>query len=168
MRNLTLRPFSNALNWRLKACNSYDRTILNAIKHKILVVDGSRATRKMVELKLSDEQFSVQAAAGANQALAKAHRELFSLVTTAISLPDEDCRKFIADLRRVPGYQNTPVLVVSGDEVPENYFEAELGVTAVLTKGEGIDALVEAIHRYTPEKAPSAEDATTAIFTILQ
>lgn len=136
--------------------------------HKILVVDGSRAIRKMVELRLSDEHVSVLAAAGGNQALAKAHRELCSLVTTAISLPDEDCRKFIADLRRVPGYQNTPVLVISGDDVPEDYFDANLNVAAVLTKSDGIDALIDAIHYHMPNQAPTAEDATTAIFTIPQ
>lgn len=122
----------------------------------------------MVEIKLAGEQVEVHTAAGGNQALAKAHRDLFSLVTTAISLPDEDCRKFIADLRRVPGYQGTPILVVSGDEVPDAYFDHELEVGSVLKKSDGIDALIDAILYHMPDQEPTADDATTAVFSIPQ
>lgn len=115
------------------------------MKQTVLVVDGSRAARKMLELKLKKHEVEVIHAASANQALAKLHRYPVSVITTAYALPDEDCSKFIAEVRNTPGFENTPVIVVSGDELDASAFDAELKVARIFPKSLGIAHLTEEI-----------------------
>ncbi len=135
---------------------------------KILIVDGSRAMRKMLELKLNHEDIEVDLAVSANQALGKAHRQLYSLVTTAASLPDEDTQKFVSDLRRVPGYQHTSLLVVTGNDVDPTDFDPRLNIDAIFPKSKGIDALASEILRHMPDSPPTLDETTTMLFTFPQ
>ena len=112
---------------------------------RVLIVDSSRAARKMLELKLNGPNLEVIHAASANQALAKLHRYEISLITTAMALPDENCASFIAEIRQTPGFEDTPIIVLTGDELEENAFEPELKITRVCQKSLGIPRLTECI-----------------------
>ncbi|HHJ18282.1 MAG TPA: response regulator [Gammaproteobacteria bacterium] len=108
---------------------------------RILIVDGSRAVRKMLQLTLRNENFEVTIAASSNQALAKLGRQHYDLVCTSMMLPDESGIAFIAAARRRPGYRFTPILLVTGNDINATELEPELGITGIIQKSEGIPAL---------------------------
>ncbi len=111
----------------------------------VLIIDSSRAARKMLELKLKAQGVDVIHAASANQALAKLHRHEISLITTAKALPDENCEAFIAEVRKTPGFENTPIIVLTGDEVDESSFDPDLKISRICQKSLGIDRLTDCI-----------------------
>ena len=111
----------------------------------VLIVDSSRAARKMLELKLKAHGVDVLHAASANQALAKLHRHAISLITTAKALPDENCAAFISEIRNTQGFENTPIIVLTGDEVDESSFDPKLRIDRICQKSLGIGPLTECI-----------------------
>jgi CheY-like chemotaxis protein len=121
---------------------------------RVLIVDSSKATRKMLELKLKGPHLEVIHAASANQALAKLHRQEISLITTAKALPDDHCSAFIAEIRQTPGFEDIPIIVLTGDEVDETTFDPDLRITRICQKSLGIAQLTECI-RETLATSPS-------------
>ena len=123
----------------------------------VLIVDSSRATRKMLELKLKAHGVEVLHAASANQALAKLHRHPISLITTAKALPDEQCSAFIAGIRNTHGFENTPIIVLTGDEVSEASFDPELKISRICQKSLGIGPLTNCILETLAESPESSQ-----------
>ena len=111
----------------------------------VLIVDSSKAARKMLELKLKKHDVEVLHAASANQALAKLHRHPISLITTAKVLPDEQCAAFIADIRSTHGFEDTPIIILTGDEVSKASFPPELKISRICQKSLGIGPLTDYI-----------------------
>ena len=123
----------------------------------VLIVDSSRAARKMLELKLKAHGVEVLHAASANQALAKLHRHAISLITTAKALPDEQCAAFIAEIRSTHGFENTPIIVLTGDEISEESFDPELKISRICQKSLGIGPLTDCILETLAESPESSQ-----------
>ncbi len=128
-----------------------------AMAQTVLIIDSSRAARKMLEVKLKAHGVEVIHAASANQALAKLHRHEISLITTAKALPDENCAAFIAEIRKTHGFENTPIIVLTGDEVDASSFDPGLQINRICQKSLGIGPLTDCILETLAESPESSQ-----------
>jgi two-component system cell cycle response regulator len=118
---------------------------------RIMLVDGSDATRKMVGQLLRKQLKDVEVVCfhTAREALGTLKLEHFDLISTALALPDMDGMAFTDELRKIGGHESTPVIVVSGDAAGLKGGE-DSEVTAFFDKSRGIKALVEFIADHLP------------------
>ncbi|MGV6857993.1 MAG: response regulator [bacterium] len=114
---------------------------------RVLVVDGSRAMRRILSRKLETLGIDTVEAASSNQALAKLNQHRISLITTALLLPDEDGLAFIKAARENHLYAQTPIFVVSSDKrvCTELDPRDELHISQVIDKSKGLDYLIQNI-----------------------
>lgn len=101
----------------------------------------------MLQLTLRNEDFEVTLAASSNQALAKISRQQYDLICTSMILPDEPGTDFIAAARQRASYHDTPILLVTGDDISASELDADLRITAIVQKSQGIPALASQLHR---------------------
>lgn len=123
------------------------------MSNSILVVDGSTLSRQLITRRL-DEALPgarVTAVGSETEALARLEQERFSLVTTALLLPDADGLDLCRRIRHSKRHHYTPVIVISSDADQRliregyaagvtDYFDKSLGFQAF---GEFIKALLE-------------------------
>ena len=86
----------------------------------ILAVDDSRSLRQMVNFSLKSAGYGVTEAADGIEALALAKQQQFDLVLTDQNMPNMDGLTLIKQLRQLPGFERTPILMLtteSGDEM---------------------------------------------------
>ncbi len=107
------------------------------MKRRLLIVDGSRTVRHLLERHLSRAGWQVDCAGSTNQALAKLTRGSYDLVTTGLQLPDEPGELFAAALRAQHGHRDVPLVVLSGDADAAARLDPSLRVAAVLDKRAG-------------------------------
>lgn len=148
-----------------------------AASPKLMLVDGSDATRKMVERLLAKRlpELQVESSPSAAQALERLTSDRFDLISTALVLPDEDGLAFVRQVRELGNHHWTPIIVVSGDSDQRSHSEGfGAGVTAFFDKSEGLNALVEFIHTYLDRvgrpvaRVLYVEDSPTAAMQVRQ
>ncbi len=122
------------------------------MKPRVLVVDGSRAMRRILSRKLDQLGIEIIEAASSNQALAKLGQHQISLITTALLLPDEDGLAFIRAVRRLSLHQNTPILIVSSDNRVSTDLDPQnkLNIREIIDKSKGLDFLLKKITAACP------------------
>ena len=128
---------------------------------RIMVVDGSRVARKLIEQVLIKDVpgvtvISCETAAEAQAALQDG---VIDLVTTAIRLPDMDGLDLAHYIREHAPQAYIPIIVVSGD-AQERLVSRSFGdhVTDYFDKGLGFSALSAFIHGYVrPEPEAGGE-----------
>jgi CheY-like chemotaxis protein len=118
---------------------------------RVLVVDGSRVVRQLIERVLKAElpnAVVVGCGSGA-EALGHLRSGVVDLVTTALRLPDMDGLELARQLREESNQAYIPVIVVSGD-VQERLVARTLSshVTDYFDKALGFDALAAFIRGY--------------------
>ncbi len=125
---------------------------------RVLVVDGSRVVRQLIERVLKAELpaavvVGCGSAAEAREALAG---DVFDLVTTALRLPDMDGIELARHVREESGQAYIPIIVVSGD-VQERLVARTLtqDVTDYFDKSLGFDALAAFIRGYVGPAEPA-------------
>lgn len=129
---------------------------MSAIDHttptasRVLIVDGSRGTRRMLGLKLEKLGYTVAAAGSSSQALAKLHSATFDVICTTLALPDDSGIKLIEATRKLPGQGHTPIILVSGQEVSLEDLDPgdTLEITEIVDKAKGIGYIVGKISEY--------------------
>jgi len=85
----------------------------------ILVVDDNEAARKVAEAFLRRGGFGVHVAASGQAALDLASQYIFDLVLMDLQMPGMDGIETMDRLRKIPGYEHTPVIALTanaGDE----------------------------------------------------
>ena len=128
---------------------------------RIMVVDGSKVVRKMIEGVLR-QQLPTMELVGCEtgeEAKAALMSGAFSLVTMALRLPDMDGLELALHLREHTPQAYIPIIVVSGD-VQERLENRSFNddVTDYFDKGLGFGALAAFIKGYvTPEAEPGGE-----------
>lgn len=143
----------------------------------LLLVDGSEATRKMIERLLSKRVpgLRVTSCGSGAEALERLRQDRFDLISTALVLPDQDGLSFVRGVRGLGNHHWTPIIVVSGDSGWRGRDEGfAAGVTAFFDKAEGLNALVEFIHSYLERvgrpvaRVLYVEDSPTAAMQVRQ
>ena len=117
---------------------------------RILVVDDVPANVKLLEARLSAEYFDVLTASNGAEALDILTREqgAFDLLLTDIQMPVMDGITLVKNLRTMPDYKFTPLLMLTTESTPEKKMEGKsAGATGWLIKPFNPDQLVTTIKR---------------------
>ncbi len=128
---------------------------------RVLVVDGSRVVRRLIEqmLKSNLPGVIVLACETGAEAIAQLSDGVVDLVTTALRLPDMDGLELARQIRESSPQAYMPIVVVSGD-VQERLVTRSLSddVTDYFDKSLGFQALAEFIRGYVqPTESTSGE-----------
>ncbi len=122
-------------------------------KRKIMFVDGSDATRKMVTA-LLEKQFDdvdVRGFDNGREALAHLKIQRYDLISTSLVLKDMDGIEFVQRIRRLGNHTATPIIVVSGDTKNRDDLRGhQKGVTGYFDKSQGLQSLVDYLKTFLP------------------
>ena len=80
---------------------------------RLLIVDDSTSMRQMVAFALSSGGFSVEQAEDGQAALDIARGQRFDAVVTDVNMPRMDGIELIRQLRQLPTYKFTPLLMLT-------------------------------------------------------
>ena len=107
----------------------------------ILAVDDSRTMREMITHTLKSAGHQVTEAVDGEDGLAHAVRGRFDLVLTDVNMPKKDGITLVRDLRALPAYRHTPILVLTTE-----------GGTDMKTKGRAAGATGWLVKPFDPQK----------------
>jgi diguanylate cyclase (GGDEF)-like protein/PAS domain S-box-containing protein len=108
---------------------------MNTDGYRILVVDDDAGGRRLVGATLLRAGFQIAEAADGAQALASMRELLPDLVLMDVSMPVMDGFTCCAELRKLPGGQRVPVVMMTGlDDVQSIERAFEVGATDFITK----------------------------------
>jgi len=110
---------SKKLKTKLLGKNEFQEAKNNS-KYKILVVDDSRTTRILQKNILSHYGYDVSSATEPNIALEKVKQNDYDLIISDVQMPNMNGFEFIKELRKIPKYEQIPVIVVSSENI-ENH-----------------------------------------------
>lgn len=85
----------------------------------ILAVDDSASMRQMVSFTLKGAGYDVIEAADGAEALKLARGQPVNLVITDVNMPNMDGIALIRELRALPSYRFTPLLMLTTESSPE-------------------------------------------------
>ena len=115
---------------------------------RILTVDDSVAMRQMVEVTLASAGHQVSQAKDARQALELAGAQTFDLVIADVNMPEMDGLALVRELRAMPPYKHTPLLVLTTEASPERKNEGRAaGATGWLVKPFNPERLLATVAR---------------------
>jgi two-component system chemotaxis response regulator CheY len=129
----------------------------------VLVVDDAAVARRELCQALEQGGFKVTVAAEGVEGLWRARETAFDLVVTDVHMPTMDGLQFLAELRRLPNYETTPVFVLTSDRSTERLSRGrQLGATAWVIKPPNLPALVSAVRDAVEARRSAAGAPETA------
>lgn len=119
-----------------------------AAPRELLIVDDSTSMRQMVALALSWGGYVVREAADGEAALALARERRFDAVVTDVNMPRMDGIALIRELRQLPGYRFTPLLMLTTESGSDKKLEGKAaGATGWLVKPFDPGRLIDVIEK---------------------
>jgi two-component system, chemotaxis family, chemotaxis protein CheY len=120
---------------------------LDLIK-SILVVDDSHMIRAQVRVALEAKGLRVLEAENGQEGLWRARENSVDLVLTDVHMPVMDGLRMVQELRRIPAYSLTPILMLTSDAARTRIEEGrKVGVSAWLLKPLNAELLSQAIDK---------------------
>jgi len=114
----------------------------------ILAVDDSASMRQMVSLTLREAGFDVIEAADGVEALGKARVRRFDLVLSDINMPNMDGISLIRELRALPEFRFTPILMLTTESTGDKKQEGRsAGATGWIVKPFNPEQLLATIRK---------------------
>ncbi|MBT8440007.1 MAG: response regulator [Gammaproteobacteria bacterium] len=114
----------------------------------ILAVDDSASMRQMVSFTLKGAGYEVIDAVDGVDALNKAKQQAFNLVITDVNMPNMDGITLIAELRKLPNYKFTPLLMLTTESAPEKKQAGKAaGATGWIVKPFNPDQLLATVKK---------------------
>jgi len=102
---------------------------------RIMAVDDSAAIRGPIEAILIQNGHDAFVFEDGRQALSFARTESVDLVITDLNMPEMNGMSLISNLRRLPSYKNTPILVLTTETADYKKKKAKsVGATGWITK----------------------------------
>lgn len=101
-------------------------TAINESAFHALIVDDSAAIRKQLELELRETTMTADYAVCGEDALEKINSQQYDLVFLDIVMPGIDGYEVCKQLRKMPNYKRTPVIMLSGKTEPLDEVEGIL------------------------------------------
>jgi CheY-like chemotaxis protein/anti-sigma regulatory factor (Ser/Thr protein kinase) len=121
----------------------------NTVSPAVLVVEDNLVNATVLRRMLERRRLEVVCAASAKEALHYASAHRFDVVLMDVQMPDMDGIEATAELRKLPGYADVPILALtasSSDDLKEQCRRA--GMQAFLIKPIDPPALWSAVSRY--------------------
>ncbi|WP_066355694.1 response regulator [Aliarcobacter skirrowii] len=115
---------------------------------KLLIVDDSTMLRDMLNYALNEGGYTdvVEAIDGVD-GLAKAKSATFDLIITDINMPNMDGIDLVSELRKIPQYSKTPILVLTTERGDEMKAKGKVaGATGWIVKPFVPDQLLKAVN----------------------
>ena len=115
---------------------------------KILAVDDSTSLRQMVAFTLKQAGHEVVEASDGRDALQKARGGRVDLVLSDVNMPGMDGISLVKELRMLPSYKFTPILMLTTESSPEKKQEGKAaGATGWIVKPFSPDQLLATVKR---------------------
>ena len=115
---------------------------------KALTVDDSKTMREMVSFTLKNAGFDVIEAEDGVDALAKVGETPLDLIITDINMPNMDGLTLTRELRSLPDYKFTPILVLTTEAGGDKKQEGKsAGATGWIVKPFNPDQLLNTVKR---------------------
>lgn len=114
----------------------------------ILAVDDSASMRQMVSFTLKGAGYNVVEAVDGVDALNKAKAQTFDCIVTDVNMPNKDGIELIKDLRALPNYKFTPMLMLTTESGMDKKQQGkEAGATGWIVKPFNPDQLLKTIQK---------------------
>ncbi|TPQ28153.1 response regulator [Methylomonas koyamae] len=114
----------------------------------ILAVDDSASMRQMVAFTLKGAGYSVVEAVDGVDALNKAKGQAFDCVVTDVNMPNKDGIQLIRELRALPNYKFTPMLMLTTEAGSDKKQQGkDAGATGWIVKPFNPDQLLKTIKK---------------------
>jgi len=115
---------------------------------KLLIVDDSTMLRDMLSYALNEGGYSdVTEAVDGIDGLEKAKANSFDLIITDINMPNMDGITLVQELRKLPQYTNSPILVLTTERSDEMKSKGKAaGATGWIVKPFVPDQLLKAVN----------------------
>ena len=114
----------------------------------ILAVDDSASMRQMVAHTLKSAGYDVIDAADGSQGLAKAKQTQVNLVITDVNMPVMDGITLVKELRALPQYRFTPILLLTTEAGADKKAEGKAaGATGWLVKPFNPEQMIATIKK---------------------
>ncbi len=115
---------------------------------KILVVDDSASMRQMIAFTLKGAGYDVVEANDGLQGLSTAKSQNFDLIFTDVNMPGMDGLTFTREVRKLPNFKFTPILVLTTEAGAAKKAEGKAaGATGWLVKPFNPDQLLNTAKR---------------------
>jgi two-component system chemotaxis response regulator CheY len=115
---------------------------------RILAVDDSASMRQMVSHTLKQQGHEVTEAGDGDDALGKAKSGSFDAVISDINMPKMDGITLVKELRALPAFKFTPILLLTTESDPGKKQEGkQAGATGWLTKPFDPDQLLKTVGK---------------------
>lgn len=109
---------------------------------KLLIVDDSTMLRDMLSYALNEGGYSdVTEAVDGQDGLQKASATTFDLIITDVNMPNMDGISLVSELRKLPQYTKTPILVLTTERSDD-----------MKTKGKGAGATGWIVKPFVPDQ----------------
>ncbi|WP_054674952.1 response regulator [Parasalinivibrio latis] len=116
--------------------------------HKILAADDSVSIRQMVSHTLKEAGYMVETANDGAEALNKAKTGKFDVIISDVNMPVMDGLEFVRQLRTVPQYKFTPILMLTTETSSEKKSQGKAaGATGWIVKPFNPDTLLKTLQR---------------------
>jgi len=115
---------------------------------KLLIVDDSTMLRDMLSYALNEGGYNniVEAVDGVD-GLEKAKFDKFDLIITDVNMPNMDGLTYVEELRKIPQYSTTPILVLTTERSDEMKTKGKAaGATGWIVKPFVPDQLLKAVN----------------------
>jgi two-component system chemotaxis response regulator CheY len=114
----------------------------------ILAVDDSASMRQMVSFTLKGAGYNVVEAVDGVDALNKAKAQSFDCIVTDVNMPNKDGIALIKDLRALPNYKFTPMLMLTTESGMDKKQQGkDAGATGWIVKPFNPDQLLKTINK---------------------
>ncbi|MGQ9830339.1 MAG: response regulator [Thermochromatium sp.] len=114
----------------------------------IMVVDDSASLRSVVGLALKGAGYEVIEACDGRDALAKLDGTKIHLIVSDVNMPNMDGITLVSEVRKLPNYRFTPILMLTTESQPEKKEAARAaGAKAWLVKPFQPETLLAAISK---------------------
>ena len=114
----------------------------------VLAVDDSASMRQMVSFTLKGAGYDVVEAADGVEALTMAQRQSVDLVVTDVNMPNIDGITLIKELRGLPAYKFTPMLMLTTESGSEKKQQGKAaGATGWIVKPFNPDQLLATVKK---------------------
>ncbi|ODQ00217.1 MULTISPECIES: response regulator [Salinivibrio] len=114
----------------------------------ILAADDSVSIRQMVSHTLKEAGYQVETANDGADALRKAKTKKFDLIISDVNMPVMDGLEFVRQVRGVPQYKFTPILMLTTETSAEKKSAGKAaGATGWIVKPFNPDTLLKTLQR---------------------